>query len=142
MQKEVTAQATITEPVSMEFVDAEGSSTPLEAEFEFSPADPYAVSILFKGDPVPVRWTFARDLLIDGFYEPTGDGDVHVWPCLSSDGRAVVILELVSPSGEVLIQVGSRELSAFIHRMVASVPQGGESTLLDFDAELTALLDV
>jgi len=140
MQKEITAQSIITEPMAMEFVDTEGSSTPLDAEFEFSPADPFAVSVLFKGEPVPVRWTFARDLLIDGFYEPTGDGDVHVWPCLSSDGRAVVILELVSPSGEVLIQVGSRELSTFIHRMVAQVPRGEESNLMDFDSELTALL--
>jgi hypothetical protein len=140
MQKEIAAQSIITEPIAMEFVDAEGSSTPLDAEFEYSPADPFAVSILFKGEPAPVRWTFARELLVEGFYEPTGDGDVHVWPCLSSDGRAVVILELVSPSGEVLIQVGSRELSAFIHRMLATVPQGSESDLLDFDSELTELL--
>lgn len=140
MQKQVTAPSTITEQMMLEFVDAEGASTPLETEFEYNPADPFAVSILFKGEPAAVRWTFARDLLVDGFYEPTGDGDVHVWPCLSSDGRAVVILELISPSGEVLLQVGSRELSAFIHRMVASVPQGSESDLLDLDGELTELL--
>jgi hypothetical protein len=130
----------VNEAMQMEFVDTEGSSTPLEASFEFSPTDPYAVSILFKGEPVPVRWTFARDLLIEGFYEPTGDGDVHVWPCLSADGNAVVILELNSPSGEVLIQVSSRQVSAFIHRMLASVPQGTEAALVDFDNELAELL--
>ncbi|MGO4257975.1 SsgA family sporulation/cell division regulator [Marmoricola sp. RAF53] len=139
MQKEITAQSIITEAMRMEFVDAEGQSTPLDAEFEFDPADPFAVTILFKGEPVPVRWTFARELLIEGFYEPTGDGDVHVWPCLSASGRAVVILELISPSGEVLIQVSSRELSTFIHRMVAMVPPGTESDLLDLDATVAAL---
>ena len=135
-----TAPQVVTEAMQMAFVDTEGTSTPLEASLEFDPTDPYAVSILFHGEPVPVRWTFARDLIIEGFYEPTGDGDVHIWPCLSADGNAVVILELNSPSGEVLIQVSSRQISAFIHRMVTSVPQGAEADLVDFDSELAELL--
>src|SRR5690349_23540678 len=128
MQKQITAaQSIIIEQMSMEFVDDQGMSSPLDAEFEFNPADPFAVSILFKGEPAPVRWTFARDLLLEGFYEPTGDGDVHVWPCLSANGRAVVVLELCSPSGEVLIQVSSRELSEFLRRVVELVPEGDEA---------------
>lgn len=130
----------ITEEMQMEFLDNEGTATPLEASFEFTPADPYAVTVIFQGEPVPVRWTFARDLLVEGFYEPSGDGDVHVWPCLSSDGSAVVILELNSPSGEVLIQIKSRALLSFVHQMLASVPQGAEADLMNFDGELTELL--
>ena len=139
MQKQITAQA-ITEQMRLEFVDTEGLSTPLDAEFEYNPADPYAVSILFSDEPTPVRWTFARELLVEGFYEPTGDGDVHVWPCLNTEGAAVVILELSSPSGEVLVQVSSRALSAFIHQMVAMVPSGSEAQHVDIDAEITQLL--
>lgn len=139
MQKEVTSQP-ITEAMQMEFVDTEGLSTPLQATFEYTTADPYAVSILFSSEPVPVRWTFARDLLVEGFYEPTGDGDVHVWPCLSADGRAVVILELNSPSGEVLIQINSRTLSDFIRQMLAKVPLGSEADLIDLDDEIAELL--
>jgi hypothetical protein len=138
MQKEVTAQA-ITEPMHLEFVDTEGLSTPLDAEFEYNPSDPFAVSILFSDEPAPVRWTFARELLIEGFYEPTGDGDVHVWPCLNTEGNAVVILELSSPSGEVLVQVGSRVLSSFIRKMVEMVPQGSEASVVDLDAEIAQL---
>lgn len=137
--QDITAQA-ITEQMRMEFVDTEGLSTPLNAEFEYDPADPFAVSILFTDEPVPVRWTFARDLLIEGFYEPTGDGDVHVWPCLNTEGAAVVVLELSSPSGEVLVQVSSRALSQFIHQMVAMVPRGTEETMVDVDAEIAQLL--
>ena len=137
--QDITAQA-ITEQMRMEFVDTEGLSTPLNAEFEYDPADPFAVSILFTDEPVPVRWTFARELLIEGFYEPTGDGDVHVWPCLNTEGAAVVILELSSPSGEVLVQIGSRALSAFIHQMVAMVPAGSEAQHVDLDAEISQLL--
>jgi hypothetical protein len=139
MQEQITAQA-INEQMRMEFVDTEGLSTPLDAEFEFNPADPFAVSILFTDEPTPVRWTFARDLLIEGFYEPTGDGDVHVWPCLNTEGAAVVILELSSPSGEVLVQVSSRSVATFIRQMVTMVPQGAESGLVDLDAEIEQLL--
>ena len=139
MQEQITAQA-ISEQMRMEFVDTEGLSTPLTAEFAYDPADPFAVSILFADEPAPVRWTFARDLLIEGFYEPTGDGDVHVWPCLNTQGAAVVILELSSPSGEVLVQASSRSVSAFIHQMVAMVPQGSEADLVDLDAEIAQLL--
>jgi hypothetical protein len=138
MQEQITAQA-ITEHMRMEFVDTEGLSTPLDAEFEYNPADPFAVSILFADEPTPVRWTFARELLIEGFYEPTGDGDVHVWPCLSTNGSAVVIIELSSPSGEVLVQVDSRSVAAFIHQMVATVPVGAETDVVDLDAEISRL---
>lgn len=140
MQKHLTAQSTIVSTLHLEFVDAEGEEAALLADFEYNPTDPYAVSILFKGEPTPVRWTFARDLLIEGFYEPTGDGDVHVWPCLSAAGTAVVVLELCSPSGEVLIQAQSREVSAFLREMVALVPVGEEGDQVDFDDEIAALL--
>lgn len=139
---EAVEARTITEQMRLEFVDPQGVATPLDAEFEFNPTDPFAVSILFKSEPHPVRWTFARDLLIEGFYSPAGDGDVHVWPCLGSDGTAVVVLELCSPSGEVLVQVGSRPMHAFIQRMLALVPVGSESTHLDLDSEINALLGV
>lgn len=139
MQNQITAQV-ITEQLRLEFVDTEGLSTPLDAEFEYNPADPFAVSVLFTDEPVPVRWTFARELLIEGFYEPTGDGDVHVWPCLNTEGSAVVIIELSSPGGEVLVQASSREIAAFIHQMVAMVPLGAEAALVDLDAELDKLL--
>lgn len=143
MQREVTAKSIsgqiVSESLLLEFVDGEGSSTPLEAGFEYDPTDPWAVSILFKGEPVPVRWTFSRDLLVEGFYEPTGDGDVHVWPCLNAQGAAVVIIELSSPSGEVLLQAPSRDVSGFVAKMLESVPAGAEAELVDLDAELAAV---
>ncbi len=139
MQREIATQA-ITEQLSLEFVDTEGLSTPIDAEFEYNPTDPYAVSILFTDEPAPVRWTFARELLIEGFYEPTGDGDVHVWPCLNTEGAAVVILELSSPSGEVLVQVGSRDLASSSTRWWRWCPRAPRSRQVDLDAEIEQLL--
>lgn len=139
MNTEITTK-TITEAMPVEFVDMDGLSTPVEAEFAYDAADPFAVSILFKSEPVAVRWTFARELLTEGFFEPTGDGDVHVWPCLSREGSAVVVIELNSPQGEVLVQVDSRALSAFNGQMLAIVPMDGEGDHIDLDAELAGLL--
>lgn len=140
MSKEITATQTLAEAMQMEFIDLEGVSTPVEAEVSYDPADPFAVGIVFNVEPAAVRWTFARDLLIEGFYEPTGDGDVHVWPCLSADGGAVVIVELDSPSGGALLQINSRDMAAFIAQMLTLVPLETESDLLDFDAELSEIL--
>lgn len=138
MSTEATTK-TITEAVAMECIDLEGLSTPIAADFAYDAADPFAVSIVFKAEPASARWTFARELLIEGYFDPTGDGDVHVWPCLSADGGAVVIIELDSPSGEALVQVSSREVDAFIQHMLALVPLGAEEQHVDLDAEIAQL---
>ena len=79
---------------------------------------------------------FARDLLAAGLYEPTGDGDVHVWPCLDARGRAVTIIELSSPDGEALMQARSDEVCEFLSRTEAIVPRGTEAGLMDVDSAL------
>lgn len=111
----------------------------LSAEFRFDAADPWAVTMILATIAGPVDWTFARDLLVDGQYEPTGDGDVHVWPCLSPSGEAVVIVELDSPSGETLLQFPTRAIQDFVSSALETVPQGAEE--VDVDEWLTRILD-
>jgi hypothetical protein len=65
---------------------------------------------------------------------------VHVWPCLAGDGTAVVIVELSSPEGQVLVQASSRDVARFISAMLSSVPLGDEARYVDLDAELAGLL--
>lgn len=132
----------ITDEITLEFVDPKSGSPELSADLTFNPADPYAVTVLFRTGVEDVAWTFGRDLLIEGLYEPSGDGDVHVWPCLSANGSAVVIIELSSPDGEVLVQTNSRPITQFVTRMLESVPEGHESSYLDLDNGLQALLSV
>ena len=48
MSKEITTSQAVSEAMQMEFIDLEGVSTPVEAEFSYDAADPFAVSILFK----------------------------------------------------------------------------------------------
>jgi len=98
------------------------------------------VTMVFRTGVQEVLWTFGRELLVEGLFEPTGDGDVHVWPCLSSDGSAVVIIELCSPDGELLVQASSRSVTTFVRSMLDSVPDGQESSYVDFDDELAQIL--
>ena len=134
-----TAPLTVTQPVTLELIDPTGSVTPIEAELHYDPRDPYAVTTVFMTGSTTVRWTFGRDLLCEGLYEPSGDGDVHVWPCLDSEGHAVVIIELCSPDGEALVQAKTTDLSVFVERMNKAVELGNESAHLDMDATIAAI---
>ena len=136
-----TAPFVVSQSLTLDLIDASGAATPLDAELQYDPRDPYAVTTVFLTGRSQVRWTFGRDLLATGLYEPSGDGDVHVWPCLDSEGHAVVIIELCSPDGEALVQARSGDLSAFVERMNKAVEPGTESDHLDVDAAITALLD-
>jgi hypothetical protein len=133
-----TAQV-VRQTVPLELVDAEGGAAVLEADFRYDPADPFAVTAVFKTTGGGVSWTFGRELLVQGAYEPTGDGDVHVWPCLAADGAAVVIVELSSPEGEVLVQASSRDVASFVGAMLRSVPLGAEGSVVDIEAELDGI---
>ena len=135
-----TAPVRVTQSLRLELIDSNGTATPIEAQLHYDPRDPYAVTAVFHTGHGEVRWTFGRDLLAGGLYEPTGDGDVHVWPCLDADGHAVVIIELSSPDGEALVQARTGDLSDFVERMWAAVKPGSESSLVDVDAAIAAIL--
>ncbi|GAB2757219.1 SsgA family sporulation/cell division regulator [Nocardioides pakistanensis] len=135
-----TAPVIVSQSVTLELIDSTGTATPIEAELQYDPRDPYAVTTVFITGRSQVRWTFGRDLLASGLYEPSGDGDVHVWPCLDADGHAVVIIELCSPDGEALIQARTGDLSVFVDRMTKAVAPGSESEYLDLDAAINAIL--
>ncbi len=135
-----TGVATVTELVTLELIDATGAATPLETELSYDPRDPFAVTATFNTIAGHVRWTFGRDLLIGGLYEPTGDGDVHVWPCLDDEARSVIIIELCSPDGEALVQARTSDITAFVERMTRSVAPGTEVDHLDLDGTIAAIL--
>ncbi len=135
-----TAPLAVTQPVTVELIDATGAATPIEAELHYDASDPFAVTTVFITGSSRVRWTFGRDLLTQGLYEPSGDGDVHVWPCLDTGGHAVVIIELCSPDGEALVQARTGDLTTFVDRMNKVVEQGQESAHIDIDAAIMAIL--
>jgi hypothetical protein len=134
------ATKSVTRVVTLELIDPSGDVAPLETELSYNPQDPFAVSATFLTLAGRVRWTFGRDLLVDGLTEPTGDGDVHVWPCVDGNGKHVIIIELCSPDGEALVQGAVADITAFVDSMVLAVAPGTEGHYLDLDFTISAIL--
>jgi hypothetical protein len=135
-----TTKHDLAQRLTVEIIDASGETLPLEAEFKYSPLDPFAVTAIFITGPHEVEWTFGRDLLARGLYEPTGEGDVHVRPCLSEDGHAVIMLELSSHEGQALLQIEASAVTAFVEKMSRLVHPGAEFAQVDLDSEIAAFL--
>ncbi len=123
------------------FVSGEIQPVELDGDLVFDPADPYAVHLeVGRSDGQTVTWTFARELLAEGIYDPCGNGDVVVWPCLGTQGEAVVIIELRSPNGMAMLQTPSRAVQRFMAQTYAAVPEGSESEQINLDHLVDHLL--
>jgi len=121
----------LTQRVGLQCLDARGRSVLLPAGLRYDPRDPWAVEFAFGRPGEEVRWLIGRDLLLVGRTDPIGQGDVIVSPSIDENGRAAVILELCSPSGRLIAQLSTRELSTFLDRTIAAVPPGTEEVDLD-----------
>ena len=130
--------STVRAPMTFTCGDASGSR--LGGALVFDSTDAYAVAMHLEARSGLVVWTFARELLLGGLYEPVGDGDVQVWPCLSEYGTAVVMIELSSPEGMALIQAPARPVHDFLARTHEIVPVGEEGGHLLIDGLITRLL--
>ena len=130
---------TVSHRMTMECLVDGGTTHRVATSFGYDPADPYAVTLTFHTAGGEIPWRFARELLVHGLITPTGDGDVHVWPCLDNQARSVVIIELCSPDGEALVQARTVDVTAFVEEMVAAVPQGAEGGYLDVDGAIAAI---
>ncbi len=119
---------------------APGPLRDLEVEFRYDAQDPFAVALSIPvGDEV-VRWELARSVLARGVTDPAGDGDICLWPHVTDEGRAVVVMNLCSERGELVGEVRTNQLYRFLTRTLAVVPMGTESEWLDVDAVVEQLL--
>ncbi len=134
------APPTLTHSLTLELIDATGTATPLDADLRYDSSDPYAVVACFDTHQTKVCWVFGRSLLRRGLFEPTGEGDVHVWPCLDSSGRAVTIIELSAPNGVALMQARSEQVLGFLRETETLVPYGTEPLHIDVDTAIAQLL--
>jgi hypothetical protein len=134
-----TMPRSVNRPVVFEVVGPE-TPTLVEAELRYDPADPYAVAVAFLSKGTEVLWVFARDLLLRGISEPTGDGDVQVFPSLDDDGRAEIGVMLRSPGGQTLMKVPARDVMGFLARSTRAVWPGTEGNHLSADKAIAAIL--
>jgi hypothetical protein len=126
--------------LEMRLVLSPERGVPVPARLSYRSDDPYAVHITFHiNSDRPVHWTFARDLLVEGVFRPSGQGDVRVWPT-KAEGRSVVLMALSSPDGDALLQAPVPQVSAWLERTLRAVPPGTEGGQLGIDDALDQLL--
>jgi len=150
-----SSSTTISAELGLRLVVPQQTIVPLVASMYYSGSDPYAVRMAFHvGTDEPVEWIFARDLLAAGIESRQGEGDVQVWPSLVScaetedldvigpveTGGRVLNIELSSPFGQAHFEAPARDMSAFLQRTYQIVPPGRESSHIDMETELNALL--
>ena len=133
---------TVVHQIDLQVIDQHsGGTAAVRVGLEYAVTDPWAVSLVFSTAAGPLRWDFARELLADGLYDHVGAGDVHLWPCLDSACRAVVMIELEGADGSLVeLQAPSRQVAAFVAASDAVVPQGAEGRHVDLDALVDELL--
>lgn len=135
----MSSSRVLTQQLSVRCI-APGPPRDIDAEFRYDTDDPFAVGLAFDlGDDV-LRWDLARSVLARGMTDPSGEGDVCLWPHVTDEGRAVVVVSLVSADGELVGEVRTNELYRFITRTLALVPLGTESDWLDVDGVVSQLL--
>lgn len=132
----------VEQDITMQCMDSLGRAHDLDTVFSYHQRDPFAVTITFLTHEGELPWTFSRDLLVRGMTDPTGEGDVHVCPSIDEARRAVVVIELSSPDGHLVTQARTEDVSRFLQRSVAVVPEGEESQHLDVDDMINQLLAV
>ncbi|WP_030620630.1 SsgA family sporulation/cell division regulator [Streptomyces sclerotialus] len=121
-------------------IATEPQSRAVLARLRYKSSDPFAVQAIFPAaaslDGAEVRWTFGRELLAEGMRSPSGDGDVHAWPC----GPRHTMLEFHAAEGVAMVRFASADLRRFLSSTYLVVPRGSETHYLDVDADLAALL--
>jgi hypothetical protein len=116
------------------------SLLPVTARLAYDARDPFAVRMALRSPGGPeVEWVMSRDLLAGGLSEPSGEGDVGIWPSTSA-GEDVLCLSLASPDGQALLVGDCAEVSGFVERTYDAVPSGEESGFIDLDALVEQLL--
>ncbi|MET7619209.1 SsgA family sporulation/cell division regulator [Streptomyces sp. NPDC005408] len=120
-------QTTVERELVCQLVLEAGRTVPVPTRLVYRTDDPYAVHLSFHTDSdVPVEWCFARDLLIEGVFHPTGQGDVKVWPGRTPRTMNFVYLLLSAPTEHALIQAPARAVAAWTERTLRVIPPGAE----------------
>ena len=134
-------QPALSQDVVLSCVDPWGRTVDVPTTLTYVTNDPYAISLTFHSASGDVEWVVSRSLLLQGLAAPAGDGDIKIAPGIDEQARAVVVLEFSSPDGHLVALTTSREIQTFLARTFAAVPVGTESSHLDMDGLVEALLD-
>ncbi|MFF3006733.1 SsgA family sporulation/cell division regulator [Kitasatospora sp. NPDC057940] len=120
----------------MHLISGAAQRRKLAVQCRYRSADPYAVELDFGADEGGAVWVLSRELLRLGLRGPAGDGDVHIEP---GDGD-MVFIALGGRVGIALLNAPADPLARFLAATEDLVPTGRESSHLDWERCITALL--
>lgn len=120
------ADGTLRQAAGARLIAAPDQQILIPVALRYGRADPLAVHIDFPSlvspDGEDMTWSFARELLAQGLYEPVGIGDVYIWPC----GPAYTIMEFRSHEGRAMAKFSTPVLRRFLLRSYTLVERGRE----------------
>ncbi|MFI9046671.1 SsgA family sporulation/cell division regulator [Streptomyces sp. NPDC053427] len=127
--------------LEMQLLIGPHDAVPVAGRFSYRSDRPYEVEVDFitRGRSV-ATWLFARDLLLGGLRDETGEGDVRVWPFREPGGQRRIHIELSTDDSVCELSVRATELTAWLEQTAAVVPPGREDEYLDMDTHLARLL--
>lgn len=121
--------------------EAGPQSVPVAVWFRYDLREPWLITLSFQAARGQfVDWAIQRELLCDGVLMGAGLGDVRIQRGLDHGGFDHVWITLSSPSGTADFSFDYRTLVDLIERTEQAVPLGAETSQVDIDAELRALL--
>jgi hypothetical protein len=130
----------VTRQVDARLLLSETCEVVLPAQLHYDAADPFAVTTtFFLGDGFEVAWVLARELLVGGLHQQTGDGDVALRPSTGASGTEVELM-LSVPERHARVTLPAEALAAFLRASHDLVAPGTESDYLDLDAMILQLL--
>lgn len=113
--------------LQMELLGDTSETTNFAAEWSYTASRPLEVTVTFSAQPEPVTWTFSRELLADGLREPTGHGDIVVWPEHADDSEPPWCrIWLRTPAGDAELRASIADLDRFLAATWQIVPAGAE----------------
>lgn len=111
---------------------APGGALSMKVVWYYDPKDPFAVQVRFP----KTTWFFARELLRAGLTRPAGVGDVRLFPMSDT----LLRLELRGDTGKGVFEFSLAQVRAFAAATYRAVPSGSETSYVDLDREIAALL--
>ncbi|MFJ9691291.1 SsgA family sporulation/cell division regulator [Kitasatospora sp. NPDC101183] len=122
-------------------VIGEDATVTVPAVLRYHAHDPYAVHLdIHTGEPEPITWFFARELLREGLCRTAGQGDVTVRPGADGARTGHLFLTLTGPQSAALLRARTIDVAHFLGRSEELVPPGSEHERLDLDALADRLL--
>jgi hypothetical protein len=118
------------------FAVLHGQGTPLLTRWSYRADDPFAVMMsISRPSGRWIDWLMSRDLLSEGLWAPAGIGDVRLTP-FSDDEFDVLEIRIGDDEGSAALEFDRSLVARFLDATYDIVPAGGESALIDVEAEI------